>query len=223
MNRTLQYFLLVLFFGACLAGGPRSVSAVTMRTPAWSRISPAGLVMLPALLAEQPAESESSSHEKLFDWINFILFVAVLVYVLRKPIGQFFSNRTATLERDLEEGSKALEAARSQLARAEEKLRTLEQDIAAFRAAAAQAWEAERDRLRRAAEEEAQRILESTRNMIDSAIQAARLELKGAAVNEAVALAEKIIRERLDDASRARLVSRFVEGIGKEPGAKTPV
>lgn len=179
--------------------------------------------MRPAFLTEQaPAHEspdESSGHERLFDWINFILLVVVLVYVLRKPLAQFFADRSSALERDLEEGRKALEAARAQLAEAEEKMRSLGKDIAAYKAAAVREQEAERERLHRAAEEEAKRVIASARAMIESATQAARLELKRAAASEAAALAERMIRERLDNAARARLVSRFLNRIGTAPGS----
>ncbi|MGH9353503.1 MAG: hypothetical protein ACRD2G_15305 [Terriglobia bacterium] len=178
--------------------------------------------MQPALLAGQPPSNGSSGpvgHERLFDWINFILLVVVLVYVLRKPLAQFFAGRSSALERDLEGGRKALEAARVQLAEAEEKMRRLGEAIAAYKAAAVREQEAERERLHRAAEEEARRVLASARAMIETATQAARLELRSAAASEAVAMAERIIRERLDDAARARLVSQFLNGIGTNPGS----
>lgn len=177
-------------------------------------IAPAALLTAaPAAQTSEPAQSESGGHERLFDWINFILLVVVLVYFLRKPLAQFFANRASELERDLEEGRKALEAARAQLAEAEEKMRRLSDDIEAFKAAATREQEMERERLRHAADEEAARVLASARAMIDSATQAARQELKSAAASEAVALAEKLIRERLDDAARSRLLSRFLSGI----------
>lgn len=211
MNRTPRFVLLFLFLGACLAGAPKSVPAATAPAAAVTGGEAAPAVFL----AEPPAQSKPSGHTEMYDWINFLLLVAVLVYVLRKPVSQFFSGRAAELERDLEAGRKALEAARSQLAAAEEKLRRLEQDIAALKASATQEREADRERFHRVGEEEAQRIFESARTMIQSATQAAKMELKAAAVREAVALAEVMIRERLDEASRAMLVSRFLERIGK--------
>lgn len=215
LKRTCRYLFLALLLGIGLWGAFQ---------PASSRAAPASVSatvpmrIQPALIAAQaPAQetsSESSGHERLFDWINFIILVAVLVYVLRKPLAQFFAGRSSALEQDLEEGRKALEAARAQLAKAEEKMRRLDEDIAAYKTAAMREQEAERERLRRAAEEEAQRVLASARAMIESATQSARLELKRAAASEAVAMAERIIRERLDDAARARLVSQFLNGIG---------
>lgn len=215
-----------------MAGALRPASGATAPAPvAWAARSGKILTSaVPALLAGLPAgqnsqasestPSESGGHERLFDWINFILLVVVLVYFLRKPLAHFFAGRASALERDLEEGRKALEAARAQLAEAEEKMRRLSEDIAAYKAAAAREQELERERLRRAAEDEAERVLASARAMIESATQAARQELKSAAATEAVALAEKMIRERLDDAARSRLLNRFLSGIEDGSGRK---
>jgi F-type H+-transporting ATPase subunit b len=211
LSRILRYFLWTAFL-CCLLGASRLVRAA----PRPARPAVNSL----ALLAEQPAKNESSSRERLFDWINFILLVGVLVYALRKPLARFFAQRSSALEHALEEGRTALEAARVQLAGAEGKMRRLEEDIAVLKAAAVREREAERERLQLAAEEEARRILESARAMIESATQAAKLELRSAAASEAVALAERMIRERLDEANRARLVSRFLQAIEAGPGSR---
>lgn len=203
--------LAILLCGFCLAGAPRALAAkaVASRTA----VSPTS----PALLATTaPAKEEPSGHERIFDWVNFILFLVILIYFLRKPLAGFFAGRSAAIEHDLEEGRAALEKARAQLAAAEEKMRRLGEDIAAYKENAAREQQAERERLQRAAEEESRRVLASARAMIESSVQAARQELRKAAVSEAVALAETMIRGQLDEAARARLVSRFLGGVGRE-------
>ncbi len=216
----------MILLGAGLTAAPRLAAAASTAAP--SRLAAPTVThslgqAWAAWLVEQPSGKSSSSHTDLFDWINFILLVVVLVYVLRKPVGGFFANRSAALQHDLDEGRKALEAARAQLAQAEEKLRRLAADVAGLKTSAAREKELELARLREASEAEGKRILESARSMIESATQAARQELKRTAASEAVALAEKMIRERLDEAGRARLVSRFLEGIRNNPERKTPV
>lgn len=203
--------LAILLCGFCLAGAPRAIAASAR---GGAPIAAAG----PALLAPTvPAkEASSDSSERVFDWINFVLFIAILVYFLRKPLAGFFAGRSAEIERGLAEGRAALERARAQLAEAEEKMRRLGEEIAAFKESAAREQQAERERLQRAAEEESRRVLASARAMIESSVQAARQELRKTAVSEAVALAETIIRERLDGAARSRLVSRFLSGIARE-------
>lgn len=156
----------------------------------------------------------------MLDLINLIILIAVLVYVLRKPLGQFFRNRSEEIRKSLEEGRKALEEARSQLAAAEEKLQHLEADIAALRDSAVRDMAAERERMRKAADEEKERILASARSMIHSATQAAKTELKLYAAQQATELAEKMIRERLTGESQARLVNQFLQGIPERQDGK---
>jgi len=95
----------------------------------------------------------------------------------------------------------------------EEKLKGLEAEIAAFRASALRDMEVERQRMQQASIEEAARILESARAQTDTAVRGAKLELKNYATQKAVTLAEELIRARLDDSGRRRLVTQFVTTI----------
>jgi len=156
-------------------------------------------------------EEKGASRELIYKTINFLILAGALGYLLRKPLADFFSQRSAAIRAGLEEGRKALEASQARLSAVEEKLRRLEEEIASFKAAAAREMDAERQRLRQAAETEAQKILESARSRMDTMARAARLDLKHYAADEALKGAEQIIRARLDDAGRRRLVSQFVE------------
>lgn len=202
MRQAVRNTLFLTLLAGCLAASPRPASATVL---------PGGFYS--AAIVEQSVPAQGEGHEKLFDWINFIILIVVLVYFLRKPIAQFFSQRSGEIEKGLEEGRKALEAAQAQLAAAEEKMRHLEQDIAGLKETAAREIEAERARLRTESEREAERIRESARHTIDAATQAAKLELKEQAAREAINLAEQMIRQRLDEEGRARLVSRFIQGL----------
>jgi F-type H+-transporting ATPase subunit b len=136
--------------------------------------------------------------------------VGALGYLLRKPLADFFAQRSASIRKQIEEGRKALEASQAQLKTVEEKLRHLEKEIAAFKASAGQEMEAERQRLKHAEAEEAAKILQAARAQTEVAVRAAKLELRTYAAQQAVALAEEIIRQRLDEAGRKKLVSDFL-------------
>jgi F-type H+-transporting ATPase subunit b len=196
LTRTLRQLTLVGLFGVCLAGFAGSGSA-------WAL----GLDSTAAAAGEE--EPSEPAHALLFKVINFVLLVGGLGYVLRKPAADFFRSRSASIQKGLEEGRKALEASQVQLRAVEEKLQHLEEEIAAFRASAAREIEAEHQRLQQATAEEAARILESASAQMDTAVRGARLELKNHAARQAVTLAEGLIRERLDEAGHKRLVSQF--------------
>jgi F-type H+-transporting ATPase subunit b len=174
-----------------------------------------GLTPLHGATEEKHAEPH---HELLYKVINFVILVGGLGYVLRKPLAEFFSSRTASIRKGLDEGRKALEASQAQLQVVEEKLRHLEEEIAAFKASAAREMEAERQRLQQTAAAEAARIVESARLHMDTAVRAAKLELKNYAAQQAVTLSEELIRTRLDEPGRKRLVSQFVATLGTREG-----
>ena len=167
MIRTLRQAALFGLLGICLAGfaAPRV---------AWSQGS-------------EPAAKEKNSeppHELLYKAINFVILVGGLGYVLRKPMAEFFSSRSASIQKSLDEGRKALEASQAQLQAVEEKLRGLEAEIAAFKASAVREMEAERQRMQQTSAEEAARILESARAQTDTAVRGAKLDLKSYAAQK---------------------------------------
>lgn len=189
MSRTVRQIAMFALVAICLATCASSVQA-----------------------QESEAAKEKNSeprHELLYKTINFAILVGALAYVLRKPLAEFLSSRSASIQKSLEEGRRALEASQTQLQAVEEKLRRLESEIAAFKASAVTEMEAERLRLEQASAEEGNRILESARVQMDAALRGAKLDLKNYTAQKAVTLAEELIRARLDDAGRQRLVAQF--------------
>jgi F-type H+-transporting ATPase subunit b len=166
-------------------------------------------VTMQALLQTDESGS-ASSHEELLKWINFLILGAALIYLLRKPLAEFFAERLETIHEGLEEGRRALAASDAKLAEVEAKLKQLEREIADFRARSQAEMQAERERLRQAAERDAQRVLDFANAQIEAAVRAAKLELKRYAAGQALELAESAIRRRLDEPLRHQLVSQFV-------------
>jgi F-type H+-transporting ATPase subunit b len=159
---------------------------------------------------------ESHEASPIYKWINFAILVGGLAYVLRKPAAQFFAERTDSIRKSLEEGRNALSAAEEQLRAVERKLQGFENEMAAFRAAALKEMEDEHARMHKATEQEAEKMMESVRVQMDVASKQARLELRNYAAEQAVALAERVVAGRMDDARQKRLVSQFVEKLGAE-------
>jgi F0F1-type ATP synthase membrane subunit b/b' len=95
----------------------------------------------------------------------------------------------------------------------EEKLQGLEAEIASFKASAVLEMEAERHRMEQSSVEEGARILESARAQTNVAVRAAMLDLKRYTAQKSVTLAEELIRTRLDDSGRKRLITQFVATI----------
>jgi F-type H+-transporting ATPase subunit b len=167
-----------------------------------------------ALAAPAEARAAEGEHALLFHAINFTILVAGLAFILRKPLAQFFADRTAAIRKSLDEGRQALETSQAELKRVQDKLAHLEEEIAAFRAASLEEMKAEREEMRRATAEEGARMLASARAQMETAAKAAQLELRLFAARQALALAEESIRQRLDEPARRRLVSQFLARLG---------
>jgi len=178
-------------------------------------LEPAPLALILVAPENEGSTEDEGGHESTYKVINFVILVAALGYLLRKPLRDFLAGRSDAIRKGLDEGRKALEASETQLRVIEEKLRGLEDEIARFKAASAQEMQAERERVRRAAEAEAERMVEFARGQIEGAARAARLELKAYAAGQAVDLAEQAIRQRLDEPGRKRLVDRFVREVSQ--------
>jgi len=163
--------------------------------------------------SEQNPETKKEGAGELFKVINFLILAGILGFLLRKPMKDFFAQRSATLKRELEEGRKALEASQAQMRAVEEKLRRLEKEISALSASATQEIDAERQRLRQEAAREAERILESARVRLAAETRSVQLELKFFAAQEALRMAESMLRERLDDATRRELFRQFMTNL----------
>ena len=169
-----------------------------------------------ATATEHHGEEGGGKHEPspIYRWINFAILVAGLGFVLRKPLAQFFAERTALIRKGLEDGRSALAAADEKLRVVEQKLQGFEKEMAEFRAAALKEMEEEHARMRQATAHEAERLMESVRVQMDVAGKQARLELRLYAAERAVELAGKVIAGRMDDAREKRLVGQFVETLG---------
>lgn len=164
----------------------------------------------PGALLQTDEGGSASSHEELLKWINFLILIGALIYVLRKPAARFFAERLDTIREGLEEGRRALAGSDAKLAEVEAKLKRLEQEIADFRARSHVEMEAERERLHQAAERDAQRVMDFANAQIEAAVRAAKLELKRYTARQALELAESAIRQRLDEPVRHQLVNHFV-------------
>jgi F-type H+-transporting ATPase subunit b len=152
--------------------------------------------------------------------INFGIVVGVIVWASKKNLPAVFRNRTATIQKSLEEARRASEDANRRLSDIESRLGRLDQEIAQMRAAGETEAAAEEERIKAAAEEDARRIVESAQQEIGAAAKAARRDLTAYAAELAVSLAAKQIH--VDAPTDQGLLRRFATQLSGDgaPGKK---
>jgi len=150
--------------------------------------------------------------------LNFAVIAAAIFWFSKKYLPGLFRNRTASIQKAMEEARKASEEANRRLAEIDARLSKLDVEIGGMRAAAATEAAAEEQRIKTAAAEDARKIVESSEQEIAMAAKAARRELKAYAADLAVSLAKKQIH--VDPATDQALLRSFAQQLSANGGEK---
>jgi F-type H+-transporting ATPase subunit b len=185
------------------------------------------LCALPALLLFAPALASAASDPHggggglisfdkslIVQGVNFLALLLILNYLLYKPLVAKMQERTAAIQKSLEEA----QAARAEAARQQEenaaRLRSAYQEAAAIREQALKEAAEEQRKLVDAAQAEARRLVETARAQTEAEIRRARDELRREVSGLAVAVAEKLVRRSLRDEDHRRIVDDTIAKIG---------
>jgi len=170
------------------------------------------IMILSTPIAVRAAEEASSaSHgESLMGWVwkivNFAILVVILVKFLGKPMREYFKKRTELIERSLKEAQEAKAIAEKALKEVEEKLRLKDEEIERIISTAKASGEAEKAELIEQGKRMSEKIKEQARENISMELQSAKEALRAEAAELALKLAEKKIREGLDEQTQRRLI-----------------
>jgi F-type H+-transporting ATPase subunit b len=164
------------------------------------------------LLAAEEGQAENGP-APIWTWLNFIILVAGLGYLIAKNLGPFLASRTAQIQEALAAGERAKAQAEARAAAVQAQLANLGPEIEKFKADAAQDREREAARIQRDTETELARIEQHSAQEIESAAKLARLDVRRYAAKLAIELAEQKLRARMSPETQAGLVQSFLAGI----------
>lgn len=151
--------------------------------------------------------------------LNFVIIAGAIIWAARKYLPGTFLDRTAAIQKAMQEAQQASEDARRRLVDVEARLLQLDREIETMRGAAEKEGAAEETRIQAAAEEDARKIVASAEQEIAAAAKAARRQLTAFAADLAVGLARKQIH--VDAATDQALVRNFsgqLGGASSDPG-----
>lgn len=146
--------------------------------------------------------------------LNFSGIMLLFYLLFRSKIPQMFRNRTNSIQQAIREAQAASAEATERLKAVEARLAKLDNEVGGIRAEAEKQAAAEEARIRAAAEEDKNRVVESAKMEIDAIARNARRELKSYAATLAVDIAAK--RIHVDEHSDQALVREFVDQLGKD-------
>jgi F-type H+-transporting ATPase subunit b len=168
-----------------------------------------------AVFAGEGAEAEPSLF-KAYLWpvINFIILIVLLTYAMKKgDIKGFFRKRTELIEQSLKEAREAKELAQKALAEVEGRLKMMDKEVEEIIASAKLSGEKEKSRLVEEGDKLKEKILEQAKTNIDFEVKQAKETIKKEAVEIAMELAEKKLREKLTKEEQLKLLEESVAKI----------
>ena len=152
----------------------------------------------------------------IWTWITFIIVLFILRRFAWGPLLSAVEGREKNI-------TNAIESAKRERAEAEKLLGEQKTAIAAARQEAADAvrktqadMEKFREELMSKARKEADSLKADAQRAINDERVKAIAELKGEAAKLSIAIAEKLLNERLDDAKHQALAQQFVQDLGKK-------
>lgn len=149
----------------------------------------------------------------IFSIINFIIFVCLLYFVLRKPVKEAISNRASDIEKAMADAAAAKEEAEAKLKEVTQKLEALAEEAGNLKKEMEADSSAEKDRLIAQAEDAAKRISEQVQVTASQELLKAKAALRKEAAALAVELAEKLIKDSITDDDRKRLVDEYLKEV----------
>ena len=166
---------------------------------------------------EQAAE-ESEHAEGHFDPLefaaqttNFLIWLAIVVFLARKPLAEYLKNRRLSVEEGLIEAKNLKEAAEASFADYSERLERLDEELEKLREEMIQAGETERDRILEDAEARAERMRRDARFIIEQQTKQLRTDMTREAIEAAESAAEKVFADQVKPADQTRLAQEYLE------------
>jgi F-type H+-transporting ATPase subunit b len=175
------------------------------------------VVVIAAHAADEGGNAAKEQASELFKWINFAIVAGLLAWVFLKLTPPFFRKNADNISSAITKATAAKAEADRQLREAEQKLATLQQQVAQLRATAQTEAAAEAQRIRNLTQLDAQKIGVAAGAEIEAAERAARLELKAIAANLAVDGAESLLAKQLTPQAQESLVAAFVKSLEGRP------
>jgi len=141
---------------------------------------------------------------------NLAILVGVLVWAARKPVSTFFSDRRSQIQNDLAESARLLSEAEARNSELQRRLADLGSEIEEIRETTRRRAEEESERILAEANKAAERIRSDASAAIGQELRRAQNQLRDEAASLALDAAGEILREKIADGDRDRLMDEFI-------------
>ncbi len=148
---------------------------------------------------------------ELWKFLNLAIFLAVGIYILRRPISEALASRREAIKQELVQAQQQREQALAKVTEAEALLGHVDADIASIREHARDEAEAERQRLAEATTREIEKIKQQGQREIETADKIARKQLREFFASRSIEVARQTIKAQMKPEDEAVLISQSID------------
>lgn len=145
--------------------------------------------------------------------LTFGIFVAAVVYFVRRPLLLYLETRALDIERAIEEAKKAKEQAEHRVAEYEARLKALDGEIEKLKAEFLKQGEQEKAAFEKSAAQLASQIAKEAEDNLASEVRRALFSLKSDMADAIVASARRQLEDSADAKTNEGLRSAFTQGV----------
>ncbi len=146
----------------------------------------------------------------LWRTMNFVVLAGVLVFLLRKPIAKGLESRRQGIKDELDDLEVQKQEAERRLAEYKEKLSLLDKEVEKIVAEYIREGEAAKAKIIEEAQALAEKLQEQAKKNIEQEFDKAKQQLKAEMAGQAVAMAEQLIKEHINEEDQERIVDEYL-------------
>jgi F-type H+-transporting ATPase subunit b len=171
------------------------------------------VLMAPALAGASEGEAHNPWTAFLWQLANLVVFVFILVKFVGPQLRAFLFQRRKTISSQVEEARHLLADAEARDAEWSKKIEGLQAESERIGEQAREIGQLERERILEQARAQAERIRQGAERAAQQELARAKGELREEAVRLAMALAERMVQENLNEQDQKRLVEEYLENM----------
>ena len=145
--------------------------------------------------------------------MNFVVLLAALIFLLRKPLSKALSSRIQTIKDELESLETQKAEAEKKLAQYNEKLSELESEAEKIVQGYIQQGNDAKAKILKEAEASAEKLQEQAKRNIEHEFSKARQELQRDVVEKSLVQAEEMLKKSITDQDQDKLVNEYLDKV----------
>jgi F-type H+-transporting ATPase subunit b len=177
-------------------------------------------VDLPILRAQEPGKpshteeaTEESPIKTAWKWVNLLVLLGGIAYLLKKPALDFFETRKKEITSGLERAKTAQEESARRMTEIESRLGRLSDEIASLQTQADAESAKEREAILADARHDMERLLDQSRQEVDRIARGIERNIRAQIADAVVDRAGKTLETQMTEDDQKRIVVRFLSKV----------